>query len=169
MLFTLWGFHFHCFYLARTFVGSWVFTSNFPWKPSTIPKTGLHGATESCAGVRSTGSRSGISKGFCLSYVCWGSVSISWSTVQCYLKSSRCLPLQDRVLRLTFIQRSSSACVQSVARGMVPLRSYKDRLLPVPFSRCGGRCRDSNQGAADMPEGHCCNIFVSVPDRNNKK
>lgn len=161
------AFHYSC--LARTFVGSRIFTSHFSWKSSVIPKTGLRGAMESCAGVNSTGSRSCLSKGFVLSCVCWGSASISCSTVQCCLKSLHCLPLQDIGLTLLFFQRSSLACVQSRARGSLPFLSYVDRLLPVPFSYFGGSCRDSNQGAADMLEVHCCNIFVSIPEANNRK
>lgn len=142
MLFTLWGFLFHCFCLARTFVGSWIFTSNFSWKAFVIPKTGLPSAMESCAGVNSTGSSSCISKGFCLSCACWGSVSTSWSTVQHYFKSLHCLPLQDIVLTLIFMQRSSLACMQSVARGTLPFPSYMDGLLPVLFD-FGGSCGEA--------------------------
>lgn len=63
--------------------------------------------------------------------------------MQHYFKSLHCLPLQDIVLTLIFIQRSSLACMQSVARGTLPFPLYMDRLLPVLFSYFGGSCREA--------------------------
>lgn len=125
MLFTLWRCNFHCFCLARTFVGSWMFKLClkilcYSWE-----------RTSQCNGVKSTGSRSYISEGICWSCVWWGSVSMSWRTVQRYFSSSHCLPLQNIVLTLIPIQRSSLARMQSVARGVLPFLSYMDKLLPV--------------------------------------